>query len=76
MRIGRRKGKNMHAILCRIIEEKERLEEIPINIGNYSLICCGKEISFSLDKEKQEKRCKKCGKRIEVKIEGYVACVR
>ena len=67
----------MHAILCRIKEEqKEWLENIPAYIRNYTLICCGSEVSFKLDKEKQKKKCKECGKIIELKIEGYIACVR
>ena len=67
----------MDAIICRIKKGNEEwLEEVPAYIGNYTLICCNSEISFKLDKEKQEKRCKKCGKRIEMKIEGYIACLR
>ena len=67
----------MDAILCRIREgEEERLEEIALHVGNYTLICCGSEVSFKLDKEKQKKECKKCGKRIELKVEGYIACVK
>ena len=76
MKFGRRKGKNMHAILCRIKEEqKEWLEEISFIIGNYIIICCQREIIFKLDREKQKKKCKECGKLFEVTVEGYIACV-
>ena len=65
-------------MLCRIKEEgkEEWLEEIPSHVGNYTIICCNSEISFKLDKEKQEKRCKECGKIIGMKIEEYITCVR
>ena len=62
--------------ICRVKEgQKEWLEEIPAYTRNYTILCC-KEISFDLSIEKQKKKCKECGKEIEVKIEGYIACVR
>ena len=67
----------MDAIICRIKEEKEeRLEEIPSYVGNYTIVCCNKEISFELEKGLQAKRCRKCGRNFVFKVEGYVACVR